>query len=148
MVSLKGLDAIKIMPSRKRGRILLLVVAVLLFISPALAKKPTGSGSPATDPGFRGGPAGAGASIIIDQSSPEYAFFSAGLAKFNEVESVSGTIAGTGSGLGPRFNLDSCAGCHAYPAVGGTSPPLIPPWESAGRGCHKGRRAKRDSIFH
>jgi CxxC motif-containing protein (DUF1111 family) len=29
-------------------------------------------------------------------------------------------------GLGPRFNLDSCAGCHAQPAVGGTSPSTNP----------------------
>jgi CxxC motif-containing protein (DUF1111 family) len=41
---------------------------------------------------------------------------------------VSGTIKdappGTqnGSGLGPRFNMNSCSGCHAQPAVGGTSP--------------------------
>src|SRR3989454_6286620 len=26
-------------------------------------------------------------------------------------------------GLGPRFNFDSCAGCHAFPSVGGSSPP-------------------------
>ena len=25
-------------------------------------------------------------------------------------------------GLGPRFNLDSCAGCHLQPGVGGSSP--------------------------
>jgi CxxC motif-containing protein (DUF1111 family) len=33
------------------------------------------------------------------------------------------------NGLGPRFNLDSCAGCHAHPTVGGASPqnnPEIP----------------------
>jgi CxxC motif-containing protein (DUF1111 family) len=29
-------------------------------------------------------------------------------------------------GLGPRFNLDSCAGCHAAPAVGGSSPAINP----------------------
>src|SRR5262249_11864795 len=29
-------------------------------------------------------------------------------------------------GLGPRFNLDSCGGCHAQPAIGGTSPPINP----------------------
>jgi CxxC motif-containing protein (DUF1111 family) len=28
--------------------------------------------------------------------------------------------------LGPRFNLNSCAGCHAQPAVGGTSPAINP----------------------
>ena len=30
------------------------------------------------------------------------------------------------NGLGPRFNLDSCTGCHSQPAVGGTSPALNP----------------------
>src|SRR5262249_21822486 len=29
-------------------------------------------------------------------------------------------------GLGPRFNLDSCSGCHAQPSVGGTSPAINP----------------------
>jgi CxxC motif-containing protein (DUF1111 family) len=29
-------------------------------------------------------------------------------------------------GLGPRFNDNSCSGCHAYPAVGGSSPPTNP----------------------
>jgi CxxC motif-containing protein (DUF1111 family) len=29
-------------------------------------------------------------------------------------------------GLGPRFNLDSCGGCHAFPSLGGTSPPINP----------------------
>jgi hypothetical protein len=47
------------------------------------------------------------------------AFFQAGLATFNEIEGVA-------LGLGPRFNLDSCAGCHAQPAVGGTSPSTNP----------------------
>jgi CxxC motif-containing protein (DUF1111 family) len=40
---------------------------------------------------------------------------------------VSGTIPGSpGIGLGPRFNLDGCAGCHAFPAAGGSSPPNNP----------------------
>jgi len=30
------------------------------------------------------------------------------------------------NGLGPRFNLDSCSGCHSQPAVGGSSPPTNP----------------------
>src|SRR5262249_890508 len=29
-------------------------------------------------------------------------------------------------GLGPRFNLDSCAGCHSQPATDGTSPSVNP----------------------
>ncbi len=31
-----------------------------------------------------------------------------------------------GAGLGPDFNMNSCAGCHAQPAVGGTSPQTNP----------------------
>jgi hypothetical protein len=55
-------------------------------------------------------------------------FLNAALGRFQKVASVSGTIKdappGTqnGSGLGPRFNMNSCSGCHAQPAVGGTSP--------------------------
>jgi CxxC motif-containing protein (DUF1111 family) len=35
-------------------------------------------------------------------------------------------IEGVTNGLGPRFNLDSCVGCHAQPASGGSSPPVNP----------------------
>ena len=45
---------------------------------------------------------------------------------FEEVQSVKGTIPDTEAGLGPRFNLDSCGGCHAQPAVGGSSPAVNP----------------------
>lgn len=55
----------------------------------------------------------------------ELAAFKAGLAAFAEVDSVSGTLT-EGSGLGPRFNMDSCGGCHAFPATGGTSPAVNP----------------------
>jgi CxxC motif-containing protein (DUF1111 family) len=53
----------------------------------------------------------------------EIAFFNQTLARFEEIDSVSGSIAGeTGSGLGPTFNANSCASCHSQPAVGGSSP--------------------------
>jgi CxxC motif-containing protein (DUF1111 family) len=132
MVSLRGLDHIDALPSKTRGRILLWVVAVLLSVSPALAKRPIGPGFPATDPGVRGGAAGAGGAIS-GLNSNETTFFNAGLDQFNEVQSVQGgTFPDTGPtrpGLGPRFNLDSCAGCHAQPATGGTSPtsPFVNP---------------------
>src|SRR5438128_4156076 len=71
----------------------------------------------ALDPGVRGDPAGAGGPID-GLSANEKIFFEAGLAAFNEVQDVQGDD----PGLGPRFNLDSCAGCHAQPAVGGSSP--------------------------
>jgi CxxC motif-containing protein (DUF1111 family) len=53
----------------------------------------------------------------LTESQQEY--FSAGLEVFQELSTV-------GSGLGPRFNLDRCSGCHAQPAAGGTSPVINP----------------------
>ncbi len=50
-----------------------------------------------------------------------------GLSRFRSVDSVSGTQPGApDSGLGPRFNLNSCAGCHAQPNAGGSSPAVNP----------------------
>jgi len=80
-----------------------------------------------TDPGPRTGAAGAGGPFSA-LSANEKAFFSSALGAFNEVDSVSGTIAGeAGRGLGPTFNGNSCAQCHAQPAAGGTSPAPFSP---------------------
>jgi CxxC motif-containing protein (DUF1111 family) len=70
------------------------------------------------DPGVRAGAAGAGAPLP-GMDSYEQSYFAAAEALFVTPE-------GIGDGLGPRFNLDSCAGCHAQPAVGGSSPALNP----------------------
>jgi CxxC motif-containing protein (DUF1111 family) len=70
------------------------------------------------DPGVRPGAAGAG-NPIAGLTANELAFFDAGLEDFEEAE-------GVGDGLGPRFNLDSCGGCHIQPAIGGTSPSVNP----------------------
>lgn len=81
----------------------------------------------ATDPGPRGGPAGAG-SFFPTLDSQEQAFFNQTFARFQEVDSVSGTIAGeSGVGLGPTLNGNSCAMCHAQPAIGGSSPGMTSP---------------------
>jgi CxxC motif-containing protein (DUF1111 family) len=57
----------------------------------------------------------------------ENAAFQQGVARFLEVVSVKGTQPGTtGAGLGPRFNLNGCSGCHARPSVGGSSPAVNP----------------------
>jgi CxxC motif-containing protein (DUF1111 family) len=79
------------------------------------------AGTAQTDPGVRGGPAGAGANIagLTDNQTK---FFSAGQNQFGQVASVDGSVPGSDDGLGPRFNLNSCAGCHKFPAVGGSSP--------------------------
>jgi CxxC motif-containing protein (DUF1111 family) len=54
-------------------------------------------------------------------------FFNASLDRFQEVDSVSGGITTpfpeAGSGLGPRFNSNSCASCHVFPILGAGSPP-------------------------
>ncbi len=74
------------------------------------------------DPGVRGGPAGAGGPLP-GLSTGESNFFSAGKTRFTEIDSVSGTISGEGGvGLGPRFNMNECGGCHAQPSIGGSSP--------------------------
>jgi hypothetical protein len=83
------------------------------------------------DPGVRGGAAGAGGSLL-GFGQLERNFFNAALGRFQEVDSVTGSIndapSGTqnGGGLGPRFNMNSCSGCHAQSAVGGTSPSTNP----------------------
>lgn len=78
-----------------------------------------------TDPGVRGGPPMAGGPIA-GLTVKEGKFFASGQSSFQELASVLGTIPNTERGLGPRFNLDSCAGCHKFPAVGGSSPPVNP----------------------
>src|SRR5881409_2045534 len=72
----------------------------------------------ARDPGVRGGGPGAGAHLA-GLTASQRVFFDVGRDEFREVD-------GLGEGLGPRFNLDSCVGCHSQPAVGGTSPALNP----------------------
>src|ERR1700751_1059099 len=74
------------------------------------------------DTGPRPGPAGAG-SFFPTLNGNEQALFNQASQVLQEIDSVSGTIAGEpGSGLGPTFNGNSCTQCHAQPAPGGSSP--------------------------
>src|SRR5262249_39092949 len=99
-------------------------IAVLLLGGTPLVSQATAVISLASDPGVRCGDLGAGGAIR-GLTPTETSFFATGQEDFEEAEGVS-------DGLGPRFNLDRCAGCHAHPAVGGTSPaPFIP----SGPGC-------------
>ena len=105
----------------------------------------------AVDPGPRGGPPGAGAPAATPPADPDNPTqqAQAGVAclstssnttpapgltpaellaceqailRFQEVDSVSGTVPGEdGVGLGPVFNGNSCAMCHAEPGVMGVS---------------------------
>src|SRR5229473_86382 len=56
----------------------------------------------------------------------QLAVFYAGKGEFQEEDGVD-------EGLGPTMNLDSCAGCHLHPAVGGTSPSINPQVAFAGK---------------
>jgi CxxC motif-containing protein (DUF1111 family) len=73
-----------------------------------------------TDPGPRPGASGAGGPFV-GLSPEELDFYWAARDRFTEVDSVSGRIE-KGVGLGPTFNGNSCAACHAQPAAGGSSP--------------------------
>jgi len=77
------------------------------------------------DPGPRPGAAGAGGAYPTLNSN-ELLFFTQAMARFQTMDSVSGTIE-PGSGLGPAYNGNSCAMCHSQPAVGGSSPGLTSP---------------------
>jgi len=80
-----------------------------------------------TDPGPRAGTPAAGG-FFPTLNPNEQAFFNQALQRFMEVDSVSGNLSGEGGkGLGPTFNGNSCAQCHAQPAVGGSSPGLSSP---------------------
>ena len=78
----------------------------------------TGSCWAQTDPGPRGGPAGAGGPVA-GLSPALTAMFNTASANFQEVEAVA-------DGLGPRFNANSCTACHVQPAIGGSSPASNP----------------------
>jgi CxxC motif-containing protein (DUF1111 family) len=103
------------MKAVKRGS-LSIFIAALLVAGAAYAQ--------VVDPGVRTSTGvNAGQPLASVSANPnDLAFFNAGLATFNEHE----TVTGSNAGLGPRFNLDSCGGCHSQPAAGGSSPATNP----------------------
>jgi len=76
-----------------------------------------------TDPGPRSTNSTA-ASPVPGLTGAELNEFNDGFATFQEVDDVHDSTAG--NGLGPRFNSNSCASCHVFPAIGGTSPNANP----------------------
>ena len=80
--------------------------------------------SNAKDPGPRGGTGDAGGPLD-SLTSTQLAAFKPAQDDFNETEAVE-------DGLGPTMNLDSCGGCHAHPAIGGSSPLVNPQIAFAG----------------
>src|SRR5262245_17937908 len=96
---------------RKLGVHLVVIVVALSLIGVSQALQ---AQSRASDPGLRGGPAGAGGPIA-GLTAQEQEMFKVGKDDFSSEEEV-------GDGVGPRFNFVACAGCHSQPAIGGTSP--------------------------
>src|ERR1700683_2553273 len=84
--------------------------------------------SQAHDPGPRSGVSAGGP--IPGLTTDQMNLFNEGASRFKEIEQVSP------DGLGPRMNLNSCAGCHAFPAVGGTGPKLNPQYQFANSSDH------------
>ena len=96
----------------------ILALAAAGLMSFAIARAALADGTQAKDPGVRGGAAAAGGPLAA-LTQDELTFFNAGSTTFQEAE-------GIGNGLGPRFNLDRCSGCHSQPGVGGSSPGINP----------------------
>jgi CxxC motif-containing protein (DUF1111 family) len=106
-----------VMKSTSISTIVGLAIASLVGSQANIASQGPG-GAGAKDPGVRSGAAAAG-QALPGLTSQELEYFEAGAADFAEAETVD-------DGVGPRMNLDSCSGCHAQPAVGGTSPAVNP----------------------
>ena len=115
----------------------LLFLAAFIFPEIALAQ---------TDPGVRPGPINGQpgatalsplplASVAANNPQGSLEFFEDGLARFQEIEVVSG---GNNNGLGPRFNFNECAGCHAQPTIGGTGPASNPQFQVIANGIVNG----------
>jgi CxxC motif-containing protein (DUF1111 family) len=84
------------------------------------------------DPGPRPVPSGAMPKALSDLTPELDSFFNNAMADFMEVDSVTGNLPGEGgTGLGPTFNGNSCAQCHAFPVMGGSSPARNPQVELA-----------------
>jgi len=90
------------------------IISVLILAVPVSSQA-----QQARDPGPRAGASAAGAPLD-GLTAPQIGLFNAGNDEFKKIDKVT-------DGLGPRMNLDSCAGCHAQPAVGGTSPAGLNP---------------------
>ena len=94
------------------------IAAIILGVTAAQNALAQTTTQTAVDPGVRGGTAGAG-DPIPGLTAAQQLFFTAAQARFEVIETVA-------AGLGPGFNELSCASCHIFPAVGGSSPMVNP----------------------
>jgi CxxC motif-containing protein (DUF1111 family) len=111
--------------NRKTFFLSVTVTAVVLFCSQARNVSPQSIFNRAKDPGVRGGAPGAGGPIA-GLTPNQRELFKVGKEDFEEEEDVA-------DGLGPTMNMDSCAGCHMHPAIGGSSPHENPQFNFANK---------------
>ena len=109
--------------------------AMIVFAGIAVAQQDPGVQSGTRTGTFAGITVSPGTTLINPNDDPNgfTAFFADGLARFQSVEGVANNADGN-DGLGPRFNFNQCAGCHAQPAVGGTGAAVNPQYAAFG-GC-------------
>ena len=98
------------------GRFIVAIVSIVVVASLGIAQT-IHAQFRARDPGVRPGVDAGG--FIGGLTADEQEMFAVGRDDFSEEEAVA-------DGVGPRFNFVSCAGCHAQPDVGGTSPAANP----------------------
>jgi len=72
-------------------------------------------------------------------------FFQNALGRFQDQEVVNNNTSNN-VGLGPRFNFNSCSGCHLQPAVGGTGPAVNPQFLAITNGIAGATNAMPDFI--
>ena len=100
------------------GALVLLSMTLMSLVTDAAIH---GQSSP-VDPGVRGGAPAAGGQIA-GLTQKQLKSFEQDLANFAEVNEVTSQLGGVVLvGLGPTFDSNSCASCHAQPAIGGSSP--------------------------
>jgi CxxC motif-containing protein (DUF1111 family) len=106
--------------------------ATVTVMDPGPRPGAPGAGAPVTpqpiDPDSKKEQKAAGVACLPGLASDMLLFCQQAIIRFQEIDSVSGTVGNeSGDGLGPAFNGNSCAMCHAQPAVLGSSPGLTSP---------------------
>jgi hypothetical protein len=113
--------------SRLTRNLILGAIAAFTLAATAVVRAQGGS---ATDPGVRGiswcvgCPNGVG-TFQVGLTPNEVESEPMATTQFTTVATVTNSNV-TASGLGPRFNSNSCASCHQQPALGGSSPQSNP----------------------
>jgi CxxC motif-containing protein (DUF1111 family) len=105
-----------------------LSVALAMCATMAAQTDPGPRGGPPPNGGrpIPGGPAGGGPPANVLAGMPIQGLSGAELQAFDKGRAVFAEISDVRDGLGPRFNLDGCGGCHSQPALGGSSPAINP----------------------